>query len=68
MEDWSFNCPAYLAQRFWLHCAERNETAGTLLRRFMIAEISRGDPDFEVDLEKQLEHELLVRGRSGRRP
>jgi hypothetical protein len=51
MEELHFNCPAYLAQRFWLLCAERRETPGAVLRDFMMSEISRTDAGFEFDLK-----------------
>lgn len=50
LEELHFNCPAYLAQRFWLLCAERNETPGAVLREFMMDEISKSDAGFEFDL------------------
>ena len=52
MEELHFNCPAYLAQRFWLLCAERRETPGAVLREFMLAEISKLDAGFEFDLKR----------------
>ena len=51
MEELKFNCPAYLAQRFWLLCAERQETPGSTLRDYMRCEICSGDPDFDIDLK-----------------
>lgn len=51
MEELHFNCPAYLAQRFWLHCAERRETPGAVLREFMLNEISKSDAAFVFDLK-----------------
>ena len=51
MEQLRFNCPAYLAQRFWLLCAERRETPGAALRDFMLQEIAAFDPDFDIDLK-----------------
>ena len=51
MEELKFNCPSYLAQRFWLHCAERQETPGSVLRDFMLREIAAADPDFDIDLK-----------------
>ena len=50
MEELHFNCPAYLAQRFWLLCAERHETPGAVLREFMLQEIAKTDAGFEFDL------------------
>jgi hypothetical protein len=51
MEQLRFNCPAFLAQRFWLLCAERRETPGSILRDFMLREIAASDPDFDIDLQ-----------------
>ena len=51
MEELHFNCPAYLAQRFWLLCAERKETPGAVLRDFMLEEIAKSDAGFEFDLK-----------------
>lgn len=51
MEELQFNCPAYLAQRFWLLCAERNETPGAVLRSFMLDEIAKVDTGFAFDLK-----------------
>lgn len=51
MEELHFNCPAYLAQRFWILCAERKETPGAVLRHFMLEEISKTDAAFEFDLK-----------------
>ena len=50
MEELRFNCPAYLAQRFWLLCAEREKTPGSVLRDFMLREISTADAAFDIDL------------------
>jgi hypothetical protein len=50
MEELKFNCPAYLAQRFWLLCAERQQTPGSVLRDFMLREISACDAAFDIDL------------------
>lgn len=63
MQDWNFNCPAYLAQRFWIYCAERDQTPGALLRRFMIDQISKADPGFEVDLDAWVEAQNRKRPR-----
>lgn len=52
MEELNFNCPAYLAQRFWLHCSERRETPGAVLRDFMMTEIAKTDASFEFDLKE----------------
>lgn len=51
MEELRFNCPAFLAQRFWLLCAERQQTPGAALREFMLREISAADAAFDVDLK-----------------
>ena len=51
MEELSFRCPAYLAQRFWLYCNEQGETPGSVLRAFMLAEIKHVDPDIAIDLK-----------------
>ena len=51
MEELHFNCPAYLAQRFWLLCVERKETPGAVLRSFMLDEIAKTDPAFALDLK-----------------
>lgn len=51
MEELSFNCPAYLAQKFWVLCAERGETPGSVLRDFMVREISAVDAGFDVELK-----------------
>jgi hypothetical protein len=51
MEELHFNCPAYLAQRFWLLCAERKETPGQILREFMMQEIQKTDSNFEFKLK-----------------
>ena len=51
MEELSFNCPAYLAQKFWVMCVERGETPGSVLRDFMIREISSVESDFDNELE-----------------
>lgn len=50
MEELKFNCPAYLAQRFWLLCAERERTPGSVLREFMLSEIASADAAFDIDL------------------
>jgi hypothetical protein len=50
MEELKFNCPAYLAQRFWLLCAEREMTPGAVLRDFMLKEIAAADAAFDIDL------------------
>ena len=52
MEELRFKCPAFLAQRFWLLCAERDETPGAVLREFMIKEIAQADAGFEFDLKE----------------
>lgn len=51
MEELKFNCPSYLAQRFWLLCAERDVTPGSALREFMLREISAADAAFDIDLK-----------------
>ena len=51
MEELKFSCPAYLAQRFWLLCAERDGTPGATLRAFMMREIAAVDAGFEFDLK-----------------
>ncbi|WP_368185241.1 hypothetical protein [Aestuariibius sp. HNIBRBA575] len=53
LKDFQFNCPDYLAQRFWLMCTENGETPGTVLREFMVREISKADPAFELDLKTE---------------
>ena len=50
MEELKFNCPAYLAERLWLLCAERERTPGSVLREFMLREISASDAAFDIDL------------------
>ena len=52
MEELHFNCPAYLAQRFWLHCSEQKETPGSVLRQFMIEQIVAQDASFLYDLKE----------------
>ena len=51
MEELNFNCPAYLAQKFWVLCVERGETPGSVLRDFMVREISAVDSGFDLELE-----------------
>lgn len=51
MEQLSFNCPAYLAQKFWVLCVERGETPGSVLRDFMVREISSVESGFDMELE-----------------
>ena len=51
MEELRFNCPSYLAQRFWLLCAERDKTPGSVLREFMVREIAAADAAFDIDLK-----------------
>jgi hypothetical protein len=51
MEELSFNCPAYLAQKFWVLCVERGETPGSVLRDFMVREISSVESGFDVELK-----------------
>ena len=51
-EELKFKCPAFLAQRFWLLCAERDQTPGAVLREFMMDQIALADPEFEIDLKQ----------------
>ena len=51
MEELKFNCPAYLAQRFWKHCVDRDDTPGAVLRAFMVNEIRKMDPNYQADLK-----------------
>lgn len=51
MEELSFNCPAYLAQKFWVMCVERGETPGSVLRDFMVREISAVEAGFDIELK-----------------
>ena len=51
MEELRFNCPSYLAQRFWLLCTEREKTPGSVLRDFMVREIAAADAAFDIDLK-----------------
>ncbi len=51
MEELQFNCPSFLAKRFWLLCNTRNETPGEVIREFMLREILKEDPYFEQDLK-----------------
>lgn len=51
MEELSFNCPAYLAQKFWVMCVERGETPGSVLRDFMLRELRSVDEGFEAELQ-----------------
>ena len=51
MEELSFNCPAYLAQKFWVLCVELGETPGSVLRDFMVREISSVESGFDVELK-----------------
>ncbi len=51
MDEISFRCPPYLAQRFWLLCNELGETPGALLRAFMIDEIKSVDGTFSMDMK-----------------
>jgi hypothetical protein len=50
MDELKFRCPGYLAQRFWLLCAERNQTPGAVLRNYMVEEINKVDAGFSFDL------------------
>lgn len=49
MDELSFRCPAYLAQRFWLYAQQQGETPGTLLRQFMMEQINSVDAAFVFD-------------------
>ncbi len=51
MEELRFRCPAYVAQKFWLLCKERNETPGGVLREFMLNEIASADAAFSLELK-----------------
>jgi hypothetical protein len=70
MDELHFKCPAFLAQRFWLLCASRNETPGAVLREFMITEISRADAGFEFDLKEETGADpwSVRQGRRGTKP
>ncbi|MEM6824658.1 MAG: hypothetical protein AAF566_06075 [Pseudomonadota bacterium] len=50
MDDLKFNCPEYLAQRFWKHCVDQSDTPGAVLRAFMVNEVQQIDPSYEVDM------------------
>lgn len=57
MEELHFNCPAYLAQRFWILCNEAGETPGTVLREYMLKRIADEDPSFEYSLKAETGHD-----------
>lgn len=50
MDEFKFNCPDYLAQRFWKLCVSRKDTPGAVLRAYMVREVRKIDPDYAVDL------------------
>ena len=58
MEELVFNCPAYVAQRFWLVCAKRNETPGSALRKFMTDELVKVDAGFKEELQRRTGREV----------
>ncbi|MEM6824661.1 MAG: hypothetical protein AAF566_06090 [Pseudomonadota bacterium] len=68
MEELSFNCPAYLAQKFWVMCVERGETPGSVLRDFMVREISSVDSGFDVELQTVMGQDVwsICRGERAR--
>ncbi len=49
MEELKFNCPDYLAQRFWKHCIDNNDTPGAVLRGYMLNEVLKIDPTYAPD-------------------
>ena len=49
MEELKFNCPEYLAQRFWKHCIDEKDTPGAVLRAYMVNEVQKIDPSYQVD-------------------
>lgn len=52
MEELKFNCPDYLAQRFWKLCVQNKDTPGAVLRAYMVREVQRIDPGYTVDLNE----------------
>ena len=48
MEEYKFNCPDYLAQRFWKLCVDKNDTPGAVLRAYMVREVRKFDPVYVV--------------------
>lgn len=68
MEELSFNCPAYLAQKFWVMCVERGETPGSVLRDFMVREISSVDSGFDVELQTVMGQDVWSICRGERAP
>ena len=51
MEEFKFNCPEYLAQRFWKHCVDERDTPGAVLRAYMVSEVKKMDPTYTVDMK-----------------
>lgn len=49
MDELKFNCPDYLAQRFWKHCVDNKDTPGAVLRAYMVSEVKKIDPEYDVD-------------------
>ena len=49
MDEYKFNCPDYLAQRFWKHCVDNKDTPGAVLRGYMLNEVLKIDPTYAVD-------------------
>ena len=49
MSEMKFNCPHYLAQRFWKHCVDNDDTPGAVLRGYMLSEVLKMDPTYEID-------------------
>lgn len=48
-DEYRFNCPDYLAQRFWKHCVDQKDTPGAVLRGYMLHEVRKIDPGYSVD-------------------
>lgn len=51
MEEYKFNCPDYLAQRFWKLCVDKSDTPGAVLRAYMVREVRKFDQTYDVDLK-----------------
>ncbi len=49
VEEYRFNCPEYLAQRFWKHCVDYKDTPGAVLRGYMLSVVRKMDPTYAVD-------------------
>ena len=52
MDEFKFNCPDYLAQRFWKLCVDNKDTPGAVLRAYMVQAVQEIDPSYSVDLSK----------------